>query len=282
MSAYNYQPPVDKLLTWGDPRKTRDRWPASSAYDVGPEHIPELIRMATDEALHTARSDSQEVWAPIHAWRALGQLRAESAVEPLVSLMHRIDDDDDEWAQEDFPHVFGMIGPAAIPALGAYLADSSRGLWARVTAALSLATIGQQHPDSRAKCVAALMQQLEHFEDNDRTLNAEVIAALLDLKAVEAAPIMERAFAARRVELAVAGDWEDVQIELGLGQTRATPKPNYLEDALGPELAAKLAELSQLISSSQPQSRPKRRKAQKRDKRKQQEPRSQRHGKSKK
>jgi len=29
-------------------------------------------------------------------WRALDQLRAESAVEPQLGLLHRIDDDDDK------------------------------------------------------------------------------------------------------------------------------------------------------------------------------------------
>jgi len=33
----------------------------------GPEHAQELIRMALDEDLHRADSDSLDVWAPIHA-----------------------------------------------------------------------------------------------------------------------------------------------------------------------------------------------------------------------
>ena len=75
--------------------------------------IPELIQMARDEELHRADSDSLEVWAPIHAWRALGQLRAEAAIVPLLRLLERIDEEDDDWVVEELPVVFGMIGPTA-------------------------------------------------------------------------------------------------------------------------------------------------------------------------
>jgi hypothetical protein len=41
---------------------------------------------------------------------------------------------------------------------------------------------------------------------------------------VEVAPAMQRAFAADRVDLSILGDWEDVQVELGLKATRETPR----------------------------------------------------------
>jgi len=272
MTTTDYPPPVDKLLTLGDARDSMSHWPDYLAYGLGPEHIPDLIRMATDKELYVAGSGSLEVWAPVHAGRALGQLHAESAVEPLIGLLHN-DDRHDDWVREQLPVVFGLIGTVAIPALVAYLADSSHGQYARGAAAHSLEKIAQQHPDARAECVAALSRQLDRFADNSLALNGFIVGHLLDLKAVEAAPAMERAFAAGRVELVVAGDWEDVQIELGLQQERATPKPHYLADSLGPELSAKLADLSQRIQIVEPQFQPKR-KAKKRDKRKPQEPRS--------
>jgi hypothetical protein len=38
---------------------------------------------------------------------------------------------------------------------------------------------------------------------------------------------MHDAFAADRIDLSVNGDWEDVQVELGLLPARLTPKPLY-------------------------------------------------------
>ncbi len=56
-------------------------------------------------------SDRPEVWAPIHAWRTLGQLHAAAAIAPLLGLLHYIDDDDDDWAAEDLPRALGLIRP---------------------------------------------------------------------------------------------------------------------------------------------------------------------------
>src|SRR5260221_13933415 len=93
MVQTTYQPPVDKLLTYGDAR-TFTEWPNYLVLGLTADHIPELIRMATDPALNSATSDTLEVWAPIHALRALGQLHAEAALEPLISLVDKVDDDD--------------------------------------------------------------------------------------------------------------------------------------------------------------------------------------------
>jgi hypothetical protein len=183
--------------------------------------------MAQDEDLHQADSGGAEVWAPVHAWRALAKLQAEAAVEPLVELFARIDAYDDDWVREDLPKAFGVLGPVAIPGLRDYLADPSHELWARVAAARSLAEIGQRHPEARSECVAPLAEQLAHFSEQDRGLNAILIGYLIDLHVVEAAPIIEKAFAADRVDLMVSGDWEDAQVYLGLLDERTTPAPDY-------------------------------------------------------
>ncbi|MBD2096751.1 hypothetical protein H6F90_16735 [Trichocoleus sp. FACHB-591] len=59
-------------------------------------------------------SEGLEIWASIHAWRSLGRLRAEAAIEPLLSLLHRMDDEGNAWIGEELPEVFGMIGAVAI------------------------------------------------------------------------------------------------------------------------------------------------------------------------
>lgn len=229
---YAYTPPLTQLLTYGDCRGRRD-WPDYTKLGFGLEHVPNLIRMALDEGLHDGDSNSPEVWAPIHAWRTLGQLRAEAASDPLLALLQRIDDNDDDWVGEELPRVYGLIGPAAIPVVDRYLADPQHGLWARVAACHGLSEIGQRHPSSRAECVGIITRQLEQFGQQDPTLNAFLFSRLLDLKAVESAPVIERAFAAEAVDPAVAGDWEGAQVELGLKAGRSMPRPDYLSRVLG-------------------------------------------------
>jgi hypothetical protein len=205
---------VSQLLTYKDCRKL-NQWPHyPEKFGFTAEHIPELIRMATDSELNWADSDSLEVWAPIHAWRALGQLKAEEAIAPLLSIMDELEDSD--WFNEELPEVFALIGAAAIQPCKAFLADNSHPFYSRVTAATCLEKIGTANPELRSECVAALTEQLSQFKKNSPELNGFLIANLLDLKAVESAPVMEQAFAAKWVDTSIAGDWLDVQYTLGL------------------------------------------------------------------
>jgi hypothetical protein len=67
MTTTSYPSPVDKLLTYGDCRNFTTSPNYIEELGLSSEHIPDLIRMATDEQLHWTDSDSLEVWAAIHA-----------------------------------------------------------------------------------------------------------------------------------------------------------------------------------------------------------------------
>ena len=211
---------MDQLLTLGEPRD-RGTWRDYRHLGLGPEHIPDLIRMATNPALNKADSESPTVWAPLHAWRALGQIRAVEAVTPLLNLLRRQDEDDyvDDWALDELPTVFGMIGQPAVPLLAAFLADDAHGTYARGAVSDGLRDIAKAHPETQDACVASISAVLERARANDATLNGFLLSNLLDLEAVKAAPVIERAFAANAVDETIAGDWEDVQWELGLTDT---------------------------------------------------------------
>ena len=57
----DYSFPVSELLTFGDCRDFRG-WPDyPDLVGLGPEHVSELIRMATDEDLNWADQESLEV-----------------------------------------------------------------------------------------------------------------------------------------------------------------------------------------------------------------------------
>lgn len=141
-------------------------------------------------------------------------MRAEAAIEPLLDVLSANEGDD--WLREELPEVYRMIGPVAIPALARYLADDAHELFTRVTAAKALERIAEAHPEARDACVAALALQLEQFADNEPEINGFLVSYLVDLKAVEAAPLMQRAFEAGKVDLLILGDWDDVRVELGL------------------------------------------------------------------
>ena len=111
----SYSPAVSRLLRYGECKL--GQWPDYLKREITREDIPELIRMATDMELNLAASDSLEVWAPVHAWRALGQLKAEEAVEPLLPMRER------RTNAPTYPTVFepmfaNVKGGAASPKVG--------------------------------------------------------------------------------------------------------------------------------------------------------------------
>lgn len=221
-------PPVEQFLHFDEPGEFDSRDYVKEG--ISKADIPELIRMATSRELNRAPFPSSLVWAPIHAWRALGQLRAVEAIEPLLTLLRYIDEDQDDWIGEDMPRVLGQIGPDALVPLGEYLNDAANPLWARVAAEESIHNIGKDFPETCERAIALLVRTLERYTENDPILNADIIYAFSRLKATETLPLIEKAFAAGSVDELVNGDWEDVQIQFGLKSDRSKPRRKTILD----------------------------------------------------
>src|SRR4051812_25033343 len=96
----DYSPPVSALLTLGqaDPNKT---WPNYLTKGFGPEHVPALLRMIGDEELDRTDQQAPAGWAPVHAWRVLGQLRAIEAAGPLLDLFAYLVEHYEDWPVEE-------------------------------------------------------------------------------------------------------------------------------------------------------------------------------------
>jgi hypothetical protein len=227
--AHHYSPPAAHLLTLGRPSNSFER---SDYPGLGPENIPELIGIATDLVLRNSESEGPEVWAPVHAWRALGRLgpAAAAAGEPLVDLLGQAEGDD-EWMLEDLPTVLGSLGPSVVDPLTRLLGDPSRGATSRIVSTKALAELGRLYPEARGDCIAALTAELERRElgNGQGDVNGFVVSALIRLKAVEAVPVLERAFGEDIVPQGICGDWEAVQVGLGLKEplpsSRTRPSP---------------------------------------------------------
>lgn len=222
----DYIYPVKKLLTYGSCQEMT-RWPDYLTLGLTHEHVSELICMVTDRELLWADQNTLEVWAPVHAWRALAQLRAEEAIKPLIGLFNELSDDD--WASDELPDVLASLGPKAIKPLGEYLLDSSNEEFARATAASCLEEIGKENPSLTGDCISILTGYLEQSTVDVPTLNGLVIAHLMGLSAVDSIGVIRKAFSTGNVDITVAGDLEDVEISLGLRTKRETPQPNYID-----------------------------------------------------
>jgi hypothetical protein len=215
-----YPPPLDRLLGLGVVGARRREWRDYTAMGFTAEHVPDLLRMAGDDELNWSDPDDPRVYAPLHAWRVLGQLCAAEAAAPLTDLLLRYGDD---WAKENIPCVLGLIGePALEPARG-LMANEAAETFTRIAAASALHEVAVNHPELRDRAVALLTGQLRAWPDQDESLNGFLIDYLVELRAVEAAPLMRAAFEAGLADPSIRGDWEDIQIDLGLLEERLTP-----------------------------------------------------------
>ena len=216
--THSYTPPVDQLLTYTT-LKGKGPLPEISyveKFSLGPEHIPELIRMATDDYLASEDANDLEYYATIHAVYALTELHAEAAIEPFLAIFDKSSETNNEWMLETLVDFFAIIGPSALPSLEQFLVDPSHDESAQSYAAEIIGKIAKKHPEARTECIAAVTRRLEEFEVNHPELNASLIGDLLKMKVVEAAPLIERAYASGRVDEFFYGDWNEAQYELGL------------------------------------------------------------------
>lgn len=230
MPFSDYRSPVAQLLALGDPLDAQDEI-AYRELGLSEADVPELCRLAQADTLYDDEADDLVVFASVHAWRALGELRAEAAIDTLIGVFRHAEMDD--WVLEELPAILGRIGPTAIVPLTAYLEDDDNDTWARAAAMESLSAIARAFPETRDRCVAIFRGELARFAERDALFNALLIGELINHAAVETAPLMEQVFAAGAVDLTCVGDWEDVQIELGLLQRRLTPRPDYFLETYG-------------------------------------------------
>lgn len=254
MSLATYEPPVSALLTYGscldvdkkvsDPERDRiveqilsagpekldrslisqlkptlrfESWPDYiEELGISSEHIPELIRMATDEALNEAEVESIEVWAPVHAWRCLGFLKAEEAIEPLLGLF--TGEEFADWTREEIPWVLGMIGESTIKPVSLFLANRKHDMWDRIAAVSAFEYIAVIHPALKETCIKRLASQLADFRYNSEELNAFLVSTLVELAAVSKADLIERVYASDAIDQTICGTWPSVQVDLGLAK----------------------------------------------------------------
>jgi hypothetical protein len=258
-----YTEPVSKLLTLGRPE---DPWTDYLALGITHADVPELVRLLRDDEIfqqapseeRLTGEDLPDLYGQIHAWRALGQLRAEEAIPALLGILYQIDEEDNDWLSSDAPLVFGMIGSAAVEPLAGYLADDDNPTYARTTAASSLTRIAKAAPELRERCVRGIAAVLEKYETNDEGLNGFLIGDLVDLKAVEQIDLIKRAFEAEAVDESINGDVEDVQIDMGLLQERLTAARPWRIGRFAPDLDKDFTVASSKLSSKEKKEKNKR------------------------
>jgi yecA family protein len=220
-------PKIQILLTLDQPSNTR-KWPDYlSKYGFNEQDVPALLALFADEEINVIPSDRPEIWAPLYAWRILGQLGSEQAIGPIVQSFDTLHEDDS--ALSELPGVIGMIGPAAIPVLAEYWRQPGKDEFSYVMAMDALCEIVKQHPSSREQIINIYIDYMGHPNKLAGTLNGLLMACLMDLNATEAIDGIRRLYALNCVDISCTGDLEDVEIELGFRSQRSTQRPSMAQ-----------------------------------------------------
>ena len=216
---FAYSAPVSALLTLSAPKGSSSKhWlQYQKKFGLTEADIPELIRLATDAKLFWD-GDESDYYGPLHALRALGELRAEAAIAPLISIIPWSEDSD--WHMEELPEALGLLGPACLSALQDYLATpASNEQWYFTSTAIeAIRKIPLHYPETRDSCAQYLTDSLRQYAQQSAEKNAHLTAALLGLEVVEAAEVIGKAYTEGPMDERVCGTWPAVQVELGLAK----------------------------------------------------------------
>lgn len=226
-----YPSPVNALLSYGEPQFSNnpELWPDYvKDYSLSISDTPYLVSMLRDDSINNADSKDPRVWAAVHAWRSLGQLAAVDAIPDLIALVDG--EEEDDWVLEEVPLVLAKMGPPVIPYIANLVADSIKSPWKIAGFCMTLKNISETYPETRQICVGIILKRLSNYKDNDPELNGFLIGNLVDLKAIEHVDLMREAFSADAVDCTIAGDLQDIEIELGLRTKPSPPAISYLAE----------------------------------------------------
>lgn len=179
-----------------------------------------------DLLLHSDELNNQEsTWfVTLYAWRALKSLDTPVDISELLTALELYQDHD--WALDELPGVVAAAGERALAPTLDYIQNAERDEFLRSLAVEILPLVGHDHPELRATIVEQLTTLLAQQTAETPELNAFLVSALLDLKALESLVVINKAYEDNKVAIAIVGDFEDVEIELGLRTERTKPREN--------------------------------------------------------
>lgn len=190
------------------------------------DDVPALIELAKrwlDDAHFEKTSETSAMWGPVHAWRALAELGEQIVVPMFLEMLDELDRRGDDWFLEEFPPLCERFGASEMELLVTYLLDAQHTEYARVAAAHGLREVTLGDPSTRDRVCEALASALRPMSGEHPDLNAFLVSYLTDLRSVEHAGIIERAFKAGVVNEDVCGVWSQISVELGVGRRPQRP-----------------------------------------------------------
>ncbi|MCA9979955.1 MAG: hypothetical protein KDD89_03965 [Anaerolineales bacterium] len=201
-------------------------WPDYVAqFGLTEADVPALQALMLDEGLNLGDPESEEVWVPLHAWRALSQLPADNKFEAFYDLLLLAVENDDDWGKSDFNRLMASCGPDVIHDLKHKLEtldltyDSPEALIIIET----LGYIGNSLPEIRDQAVAILAHHLLSYKEQNRTINGFLVMSLMKLGVREMYPLIEAAYMDNKLDHLCVGTLSDIQHEFDISAPPPVP-----------------------------------------------------------
>ena len=236
-----YQAPVDRLLQEIEFNNFRKEWPDYLAlYGFTAADLPELIRLSLDEE----PPDCQNYEWMLHGLIAVAQLDPKSAINLYLQQIHLFIGD--ILLLEESSRLCRKVGKIAIEPCASFLQNTAEDEWSRVAIVDGLEEIAKSDADSREACVQVMINQLSFYKlEVSAVVTSALVDNLAELQAVEAADLIESAFADGDLDEWRTGSWPAVQVRLGL-KSESDFSPEELKSTPPPQVVAIREALDQL------------------------------------
>lgn len=219
--AMDRQTILNRLAVFGE-QDPRQPWSDYSGCGFTVADAPALAELVGDVSLLNPEGD--DVWIPLHAWRALQPLMPAGLHELLLTLNPLAEDD---WASVELPKVIAAAGGVAIEPLQAFIRDTANAEYARSIAVDALIELVRYDVGWREQVMAVFASSLQVGTDDDEWVNSSLVSGLVEMKAVEAVEVIREAYARNKVDISFHGDLEGVEMDLGIREKRDTPRSDY-------------------------------------------------------
>jgi len=220
---------LDKILKLPEP--SWDWNPGETSYtEFSPDEQDNLIAIINEEHLDEKMEDElsdPEEYASTHAYRILGSFLDPSHISLFLEWHFSPEFEDNDLFSEDIIKILPRYQSDAVQPCIDDLNDQELSETQRMFLCDVLFTLASNEIQSKSITQAFCDYLAEkHFS---RTLNAHIITFLTNKDKDKHIDIIRDCFAAHLVDLSMAGDFEELEVTLGLREKRTTPCSSFFE-----------------------------------------------------
>jgi hypothetical protein len=184
-----YSKEVAKIFHLGLTKLGEEWIDYQSILGLNTTHVDELIKIIENADLESVTDQTAEGCAPMHAWRALGQLNAIKSIETLFKgLIHN---NQAFTFSIELPLVIGMMDESAIVPITRYLKkDTNERFDYQVCALEGLLIMAEKNENNTQRIGKIFVETLENFFLSSHRFNGYLIKALIKLNYTSAVKII--------------------------------------------------------------------------------------------